>query len=240
MPRISLVLVFFITLFCLGCNNISRCPEDMAEVVVKGKTVCIDKFENYIIAYKSSGEMYKYSPKVEALKKVDGRFVPGNVFEENDLKDKIYARSTKGIIPVDNVSWIEADIACRNSKKRLCRKDEWEAACSDGKGQPYPYGNEYKEEKCNGYENGMKKSFLSVLPAGHMLECKNSNGVFDLSGNLWEWVFDSDNTGSLRLVKGGGFANSGYDEEELSCKKNKYQPPNIRLSGVGFRCCKER
>lgn len=235
-----LSLTIIILVFNYGCKNITGCPEEMAEISVKGKRVCIDRYENYIVAYRSNKEMYKYTPEVRAVKFENGRYVPGNVFEEGELKDKIYARSTRGIIPVDNVSWIEADIACRNSGKRLCKKEEWETACMDGKMQLYPYGNEYKEGVCNGYENGIKRGAVSVMPSGYMKDCKNSSGVFDLSGNLWEWLYDSDNTKSLRLIKGGGFANSGYDEEELSCRSNKYQPPNIRLSGVGFRCCKDR
>lgn len=234
-----LCIIIFVGVIFISCRA-GYCPPEMVELRIDSKSFCIDRYENYIIGYNKSGKPYRYSPKFEAVIQKDGKFVPGNIFDKSDLKDKIYARSEKGMIPADNISWIEAEIACKNSGKRLCKPEEWDFACMGMEKKQYPYGNEYREDFCNGFEYGKKRGAIGVIPAGTLEKCNNSMGVYDLSGNLWEWIDGTDETKTLKLVKGGGFSNSGYDEGVMSCHKNTYQPPNIRLSGVGFRCCKDR
>ncbi len=235
-------ILIFILLFCfwwVGCKK-NACPIDMIEMKIESNTFCIDKYEAFIVAYKDDGTYYKYSPRPEYVIRRDGKYVPGNLFNKDELKDRIYARSIKGITPAENISWIEADIACRNSGKRLCTEKEWVYACSGDKGLKYPYGDEYREDFCSSFEYNRKLGIISPQPAGYMKSCDNGKGVMDLSGNMWEWVSNFDETGTLRMLKGGGFSNSGYDEEIMTCQKKRYQPPEIRLSGVGFRCCKDR
>ncbi|MGC8926589.1 MAG: formylglycine-generating enzyme family protein [Myxococcota bacterium] len=227
-------------LFILTSCKDASCPNEMVELKKGSKSFCIDKYENYIIGYAKDGKPYRYAPKFESVIKKDGKFFPGNIFDRSQLKDKIYARAAKGITPTDNISWIEAEIACKNSGKRLCTEEEWNFACSGPKNQNYPYGNEYNEDLCNSFEYNKKRNQLTILPSGYLNRCDNGYGVMDLSGNLWEWIDGTDSSKNLKLVKGGGFSNSGYDEDTLSCKKNRYQPPDVRLSGVGFRCCKDR
>ncbi len=233
------ILPGLMILFLFSCKP-EGCPPEMVELKLKDKSFCIDRYESYIVGYDKNGKPYRYEPKFEYVVKKDGKYQPGNIFDKSTLKDRIYARSGKGMTPIDSVSFYEAEIACKNAGKRLCRKEEWNSACRGNKNQNYPYGNQYREDYCNGYEYGLAKSSISVLPSGSMEKCDNGYGVMDLSGNLWEWIDGTDPSGSLKLIKGGGFANSGYDEEILSCIKDKYQPPEIRLSGVGFRCCRSR
>lgn len=239
MKSMWILLPFLMVFIYAGCK-VNNCPEEMVEMKNSDNTFCIDKYENFVIAYRDDGTFYKYVPKTQYVILRDGKYVPGNLFNKDELKDKIFARSAKGIIPVDNVSWIEAEMACRNSGKRLCTEKEWNYACSGDGRHKYPYGNEYIEDVCSSFEYNKKVGNIAVQPAGYMPRCDNGKGVMDLSGNLWEWIYDSDQTKSLRALKGGGFSNSGYDEEIMSCPKRRYQPPDIRLSGVGFRCCKDR
>lgn len=235
----NIYITILIAFFVAGCRD-AGCPEEMVELGDGESVFCIDRYENFVVAYRGDGTFYKYLPEPIYAVLKDGKYAPGNLFNKEDLKDKIFARSVKGIIPVDNISWIEADIACKNSGKRLCKDKEWSYACSGGRGFKYPYGDEYKEDICSSFEYNKKVGSISVQPAGYMNGCDNGMGVMDLSGNLWEWLYDSDVTGTLRALKGGGFSNSGYDGEIMSCQKGRYQPPAIRLSGVGFRCCKDR
>ncbi len=237
MIRYLLLIIFLYSFF--ACKS-SECPPEMVELNMKSKAYCIDKYESYIIGYSKDGKPYRYAPKFEYVIKKDGKFQPGNYFNKEELKDKIFARSAKGMQPVDGISWMEADIACRNSGKRLCTAEEWDFACMGKNKQKYPYGNEYVEENCNGYEYGRNRGIVEILPSGYAHKCDNGSGVMDLSGNLWEWIDATDTSKTLKLVKGGGFGNSGYDEETLSCTNKRYQPPEIRLSGVGFRCCRDR
>ncbi|MCX7944542.1 MAG: formylglycine-generating enzyme family protein [Deltaproteobacteria bacterium] len=235
----SFCLVILIFFLIYSCSK-GECPSDMVELKSDSGSFCIDRYENYIIGYDKDGQSYRYAPKFESVIKKDGKFFPGNIFNKSELKDKIYARNAKGMIPTDNISWIEAEIACKNSGKRLCKAEEWDFACMGREKKKYPYGNEYQEEICNSFEFGKKRGIIEVMPSGFFGGCKSESGVFDLSGNLWEWIDGTDESKTLKLVKGGGFSNSGYDEDVMSCHKKRFQPPNVRLSGVGFRCCRDR
>ncbi len=235
----NLFVFILFSVFLISCKA-GDCPPEMVEFRLDSKSFCIDRYENYIIGYDKNGKSYRYTPVFESVIKKDGKFLPGNIFNKSELKDKIYARAGKGMTPTDNISWMEAEIACKNSGKRLCKSEEWDFACMGTEKRKYPYGNEYAEDFCNSFESGKKRGVIGVLPSGTFGKCDNGKGVFDLSGNLWEWIDATDDSGSLKLIKGGGFSNSGYDEDTMTCGKKRFQPPDVRLSGAGFRCCKDR
>lgn len=235
----EILFLIILAIFSYSCKD-NGCPAEMAELKDGSMSFCIDRYENYIIGYDKDKKVYKYEPKFEAVIQKGGKYYPGNIFNKTELKDKIYARSAKNITPVDNISWLEADIACKNAGKRLCNSKEWDFACMGKDNRKYPYGNEYKEDVCNGFEAGKHRGIIDKMPSGSFGKCDNGYGVMDLSGNLWEWIDDTDESKTLKLVKGGGFSNSGYDEDMMSCSKKRFQPPEVRLSGVGFRCCKSK
>lgn len=185
----------------------------------------------------------KSGPCPAEMALVEGAKVCVDRFESSaarDSKGKLGAAiSKKGAIPVDSVAWVEADASCRAAGKRLCKSDEWTAACRGKDGKRFPYGKEFEPERCNTYQYGKKTGKTEKRPAGSMPGCDNGSGVMDLSGNVWEWMADADQTGVLRQLWGGGFANDNH-EKELTCgfKKPMFQPPNGNFSGIGYRCCK--
>ena len=150
------------------------------------------------------------------------------------------AVSRAGAIPADSVSWEDADGSCRAAGKRLCSSDEWLTACRGREGRQYPYGAAFDPLRCNGYQYGKKAGKNEKRPTGSLAGCDNGLGVMDLSGNVWEWTATADQTGTLRRLQGGGFANDD-EEKELGCgfRRPVHQPINQRHSGIGYRCCRD-
>lgn len=129
-------------------------------------------------------------------------------------------------IPWGNITYEDARIACNDAGKRLCTKDEWMAAC--GK-TDYPYGDTFKAARCNDETNG---DFVKVIQTGAKPQCATTQNVFDMSGNLREWVEGG-------TLMGGAYSDADTD---VSCSSAKiindflsYTP----TQGDGFRCCRD-
>ena len=94
----------------------------------------------------------------------------------------VYAVSIPGVQPSACITWFQAAQACRLSGKRLVTNLEWQDAAA---GTPDP-GNYPGPNDCNTnvYINGAPQN------TGSRTNCKSSWGVFDMIGNVNEWVAD--------------------------------------------------
>lgn len=78
----------------------------------------------------------------------------------------------------------EAAALCESVGKRLCTDEEWVQACRGPQGLRYPYGAIYDGAKCNA-----ESKIDAPLPIGQTpATCVSDYGVYDLNGNVWEWV----------------------------------------------------
>lgn len=153
------------------------------------------------------------------------------------------------LLPVVNVDWCDAQAYCTWAKKRLCgkigggtvaiadvvnpTKSQWYRACSGGIDNIYPYSGAYKAEACNGMDAGKG----GAVQVGSMPQCEGSVlGLFDLSGNVFEWVDSCESTepGAQCLRRGGSFFS---DAVTLQCNLKSVRPRSDRDTYVGFRCC---
>jgi Sulfatase-modifying factor enzyme 1/Chitobiase/beta-hexosaminidase C-terminal domain len=131
----------------------------------------------------------------------------------------------QGEKPTVNVSWVEAKMLCIEAGKRLCTPDEWTGACKGLRKTAYPYGNTYENQRCPDRGDGLYKS-------GSFRRCVNDFGVYDMVGNVWEWV--DGKKGDYPLLKGGSF-NYG---ESADCNVVSQGSVGTKSSEAGFRCCK--
>ncbi|MEE2756429.1 MAG: MopE-related protein [Myxococcota bacterium] len=150
------------------------------------------------------------------------------------------ACSRPGVLPWDDATWSEAAEACAQADARLCTGDEFARACGGVQTQLYPYGNSFRSLLCNGqtYDTDDEQPGVQsqALACGAMERCQR-DGVFDLSGNLKEWVIDS--IGNLRAVRGGSYAT--VLGGGLACDQDgDWKDRNFHHRSIGFRCCRDR
>jgi formylglycine-generating enzyme required for sulfatase activity len=175
--------------------------------------------------------------------------------------------------PVVQVSWFDAMAYASWAGKRLPTEAEWEYAARAGLTESlYPWGNQSPE--LNNMANVFQGSFPEKNTAadGFLFTSPvktfppNAYGLFDVSGNVWEWCADkyhseyykycSENaiqspTGpaqsfspenryeELRVIRGGSFlCNQSYCTGYRVSARNK-TTPSTSLLNVGFRCVRD-
>lgn len=126
-------------------------------------------------------------------------------------------------------SWSVADSLCAGRGKRLCTEAEWDLACGGWKGDAYPYGNRYDGARCN-------TESATIQLSGGEEGCRSPFGVYDMSGNVFEWTASDWSANYQEKVVKGGNWNSGADNS--TCKARFGQPTATTSQAIGFRCCR--
>jgi formylglycine-generating enzyme required for sulfatase activity len=135
----------------------------------------------------------------------------------------------------DELTWFEADDACRRAGLRLCSIDEHERACAGAdRARRYPYGDEHEPHRCNTAERDDDLGARAVQASGSFPECVTPEGVFDLSGNALEWLADEGRGGGLRGLRGGSAFQPASSSRCVS-EEGGFLVPGERAGG--FRCC---
>lgn len=116
-------------------------------------------------------------------------------------------------LPVNCITWNQADNFCKWEGKRLCTEAEWERAARGTSGGVYPWGAAVPDctlanfHDANGYCVPGSDGTGSVVSVGSYESGKSPDGLYDMAGNVWEWVNDWYNSGYYQTV-----ANSGCTE----------------------------
>lgn len=146
--------------------------------------------------------------------------------------------------PVVNVSWWEARRFCAWVGGRLPTETEWEYAARWGIGRGrFPWAEGEVWERANASGLAGQDTYRFTAPVGSFPP--NALGLYDLAGNVWEWVEDDDrpaplekggNDGRLQPVKGGSWFN---DLRALRVSARERFAPEGASAHVGFRCARD-
>ncbi len=210
-----------------------RCPRSMVDI--EGR-FCIDRYEASLLDVLPNGEERAHSPFGPVV----------------DLS-RVRAVSAANVFPQGYISAVEAQRACKASGKRLCRVAEWGKACRGPDPKSFGYGDRREPGRCN--DKG-KNPVLSLYGFGHWnwntmnqpllnqqdstlsktgehTGCTNGYGVYDMVGNLHEWVADPKGTfygGYFSDVSSVGHGEGcGYLTTAHEARYHDYS--------TGFRCC---
>jgi len=201
------------------------------------RTVTLDAY--YIDKYEVTNQQY-----AEFVAAMQGRVrIPPPAYWENG----VYPQD-QGNFPVHTVHWYAAAAYCRWRGKRLPTEAEWEKAARGTDGRDYPWGNEYSPKKSNNQSN-----FGGVVAVGSYEEGKSPYGLYDMTGNVAEWVDDwykaypggeghkDPKYGEhYKVIRGGGWGGMGHYNLPLyySTSHREKGIPTDAFRDVGIRCAK--
>lgn len=219
--------------FLRGSNN--RLPDEGPQYVAETKAFWIDKYEVTNLQYKQF---------IDAT----GRKSPSH------FRSRTYPPG-KVDHPVVFVSWYDAHDYCQWAGKRLPTDIEWEkAARGADDDRDYPWGDTFDVDRLN---SPVRWKSLGIqgdtTPAGSFEGGKSPYGLYDMSGNVWEWTdswyvqypgntWPSENYGEMyKELKGGSWWDCSYYQCGVSAPvfNRSYFKQNVKNSSFGFRCAKD-
>jgi formylglycine-generating enzyme required for sulfatase activity len=201
---------------------------------------CVDRYEASLVEVLPNGEDRPFSP----FSSVEGRIVR--------------AVSEPGLVPQAHINAVQAAEACRRSGKRLCKPAEWKKACMGPEKKVYGYGDENVPRRCNDHGRSpvtalfggggdpssprfwnwehMNDPQLNQLPntvakTGEHGGCTNGYGVYDMVGNLHEWVDDPAGTFL------GGYYQDIHENGDGCGYRTMAHDAVYHDYSTGFRCC---
>lgn len=161
--------------------------------------------------------------------------------------------------PIVNVTWDDARRYCASIDARLPTEAEWEYAARGSQGGwRYPWGNQLTHDDanfgtdqcCKGHAAGRDRWEFTAPVASFS---PNGYGLFDMAGNVWEWIADwydehyyehsaardprGPATGEFHLVRGGSW--TMYPRNLRVTRRPKFLA-DAKYWDTGFRCVRDR
>jgi formylglycine-generating enzyme len=248
--------------FRMGNDASSRSAERPAhEVVVEEFLIDEHEVTNCQFAefvaksgYVTTAEDHK-SSRVYSLKKRRWEKCPGADWRHPGGPDTTL--DGRDDLPVVHVSWFDAMAYCRFAGKRLPTEAEWEYAARGGvRDADYPWGRDemldgrYMANYWQHDQTTAADGFLTLAPVKSFPP--NRFGLYDMSGNVWEWCGDwfapdyyaqsprenppGPNDGHERVIRGGSWLCPEDFFVGYTVFARASRSPDDTSQNVGFRC----
>ncbi|MDH5231445.1 MAG: formylglycine-generating enzyme family protein [Gammaproteobacteria bacterium] len=217
--------------FIMGTNG--RLPDEGPEHSVNLPGFQIDKYEVTNLQYKKFiDDTGRRSPK--------------------HFRNRTFPEG-KADHPVTYVSWKDANAYCQWAGKRLPTDQEWEKAARGVDGRFFPWGNEFEIANAN---TPVRWTYLKIdgdtTPVGAFEAGKSPYGLYDMSGNVWEWTASwyqaypgnthlTENYGQkYKTLKGGSWWDCSFYQCGISAPvyNRSFFLRSTKNSSFGFRCAK--
>jgi formylglycine-generating enzyme required for sulfatase activity len=219
-----------------------------------GGTMCIDKTEVTVGAYQE----FLASPDKPALPMSDPAYARCAMKQGHDAScSKDPCQGADCELPQTCIDQCDAKAFCAWAGKRLCgaigsaplaiadvndpEKNQWMNACGSG-GRTWPYGPSYDGQACNTSDHEPEACGGPAVTSSYP-GCQAPAGpydqVFDLSGNVSEWV-DASQEGAMWpdlrcVIMGGSYVHYWGD---VGCAGATLEwPCDAHHPEFGFRCC---
>ncbi|HEX6035538.1 MAG TPA: SUMF1/EgtB/PvdO family nonheme iron enzyme, partial [Anaerolineales bacterium] len=164
------------------------------------------------------------------------------VFEKDGLWQTLPGKEN---FPITKVSWYGAKAYCQWAGRDLPTEAQWEYAAAGTGGRRFPWGMgapDCERARFSGCEN-------KPVEAGSLRSGSSPFGIFDLAGNVAEWVNDryaadyyrgspaenppGPSNGYYRVIRGGYWGSTYIG---LQTSHRDWAGADEQISGVGFRC----
>lgn len=174
--------------------------------------------------------------------------------------DKYEWPNKAGQVPQDWMTFFDAQKAVASVGKRLCTHREWTLAAEGPNDHPLPYGDGFHRQRLCNFDNknpgidvfqskspndeASAKLRALLIPSGSMADCHSDFGVYDMSGNIDEWVVN-ESSQDMCINKTSGNCRTGLMGGHIWHVRNASRPMTT-AHGAGFgwyetgaRACKD-